>query len=204
MPISKGEPWGTVGEAPVGVQMVRSNLELWTLVNDHRSAGTPLPVVGLLGGDLMRAVGGTGDEARFTGDVAMLPVDLVRAESEGIAAWFVAHLVARRSWWSGPLVAVMNAEHHGTWDIAPRAHPNDGRVDVVAVAATMSRRDRLRARGRLERGAHVPHPSIEIRQRAVHEFSFDRPTRVWLDGRRWTTTRSVVVTVEPDALIVCV
>ena len=32
----------------------------------------------------------------------------------------------------------MNVDRLGHWDVAPRAHPNDGRVDVVEVDAAMS------------------------------------------------------------------
>ncbi|MEK7423393.1 MAG: hypothetical protein AAB131_06070 [Actinomycetota bacterium] len=204
MPISKGEPWGDVGPLPPDAQLVRSNRELWELIGRLRAEQRSLPPVALLGGDLMRSVGGSGDASRLAGDVARMPIDIARVEADGQRAWFAAHLVARRSWWAGSLVAVMNAEHHGRWDVAPRAHPNDGRLDVVSVSEAMSVRDRGRARSRLRRGAHVPHPSIEIRQREEYEATFQRPTRIWLDGVSWITTRSMRVTVEPDALVVCV
>ena len=128
----------------------------------------------------------------------------MRATAGGEARWFVAHLVARRSWWRGELVAAMNAQHLGRWDVAPRAHPNDGRVDVVHVSAAMSVRDRWRARSRAVQAAHVPHPDIEIRSSASTTLTFDRPLRLTLDGRPWTTSASVELTVEPDALTVYV
>jgi hypothetical protein len=193
-----------VGPVPADVRVVRSNDQLWELVNRCRRDGIAIPAVALLGGDLMRSVGGSGDEGRLEGDVALLPIDLVRVEASDRCAWFAAHLVARGSWWFGPIMAIMNAEHRGLWDVAPRAHPNDGRVDVVTVSAAFNRRDRWRARGRLPHGLHVPHPSIEIRQRASHDISFDRPTAIRLDDRAWATVRSLRIDVEPDAFIACV
>ncbi len=83
---------------------------------------------------------------------------------------------------AGPIVAVMNAEFLGDWDVAPRAHPGDGLLDVVSVAAGMSLADRLRARRRLPAGTHVPHPAITIERRPAVQLGFDRPTPVWLDG----------------------
>ena len=56
--------------------------------------GEPPPRVALLGGDLMRAVGGTGDESRLDGEVPLLPVDVVRVEAGAETTWFVAHVVA--------------------------------------------------------------------------------------------------------------
>ncbi len=222
MTIRKGEPWGAVGPAPDDVQLARSDAELHAIVNRCRSAESPLPAVGLLGGDLCRAVGGTGDAARFEprsgagtgGQVAILPVDLLRVELGGSAGqsftrWAACHVLVRRTAWRGPIVAVMGTQYLGRWDVAPRAHPNDGRADVVEVDAQMPWRERWQAWRRLPRGAHVPHPLVRTRQ--VRDFEIDVPpgTHVWLDGQRLreeglARVARVRVVVEPDALRVCV
>lgn len=204
MTIRRGEPWGEVGPLPPDAVRLRSDAALADVVTHSRATGTPIPTVALLGGDLMRAIGGTGDEHRLDGEVALLTVDIVRATIDGESRWFVAHLVARRSWWRGEMVAAMNAQHLGAWDVAPRSHPNDGRVDVVRVSASMSVRDRWRARSRAVQAAHVPHPDIEIRSSAATTLTFSRQLHVSLDGRPWRTAHSVDLTVEPDALTVCV
>lgn len=212
MTIRKGEAWGSVGPLPDGAVIIRSDGELHRLVHDARSTGRPLPPVALLGGSLMRAVGGTGDERRLAGEVAVLPVDVVRVELHDTAAgstgasttWSAAHVIVRRGWWRGPIVAAMNAEFVGVWDVTPRGHPNDGRVDLLEVSPTMSVRDRLRARGRLAAGTHLPHPAIAVRQTASLERTFERPMRVWVDGVPAGTAGSLRLTVEPDALVVCV
>lgn len=204
MTIRRGEPWGTVGPVPADTVHVHTNAELTSLIQRHRSSSTPLPPVVLLGGDLMRAVGGTGDRGRLVGDVALLPVDIVRATIDAEHRWFAAHLVARRSWWRGEVVAAMNAQHLGRWDVAPRSHPNDGRIDIVRVSPAMSLRDRWRARSRAVQAAHVPHPDIEIRSATSASLQFARPMKLWLDGQLWATANSVELTVEPDALLVCV
>jgi hypothetical protein len=202
--IRKGEPWGSVGPLPPATVRVRSDAEVRGVIAAARAAGTAPPPVALLGGSLMRAVGGTGDERRLDGEVAILPVDVVRVELDDLRTWCVAHVVARRTWWRGELVAVMNAEFLGSWDVAPRGHPNDGRVDVVEVDATMSVRDRWRARGRLPSGTHVPHPAIRVRQRDTFERSFDRPMSIRVDGVDAGVSRRLRCVVEPDALVVCV
>ena len=204
MTIRKGEEWGSIGPLPPDAVRVRSDAELGELVAQHRSAGTVVPPVALLGGDLMRAVGGTGSLDRLAGDVALLPVDVVRVDADGTTGWFVAHLVARRSWWRGELFGALNGQFVGAWDAAARAHPNDWRVDVVRVDASMRVRDRWRARTRAVTGAHVPHPAIEIRQHRDLTVEFERPVTVWLDGRRWVSARRLELAVEPDALTVCV
>lgn len=208
MTIRKGEEWGSIGPLPADAVHVAGDAELGELVTRCRTDAVDVPPVVLRGGDLWRALGGTDDLGRLGGDVARLPVDVVRVEADGRTGWFVAHLAARRGgwsgWWRGELVAAVNGQYLGTWDLAARAHPNDGRVDVVRVAAEMSVRDRWRARTRAVTGSHVPHPAISVRQHASVTIGLVRPSRVWLDGRPWGSAAVLQLTVEPDALLVCV
>jgi hypothetical protein len=168
-------------------------------VTRARRAGTPVPMLGLLGGDLCRTLGGRGDRARLHGPDAMrLPVDLGSVLIDGRQHWFVAHLIARRSWWRGPVVAVMNAQWLGRWNVAPRGHPDDAMLDVLEGDPSLD--DRLKARRRLPLGTHVPHPDIAQRRVGALQLSFERPTPIWLDGERVATARTLSIRVEPDAL----
>jgi len=200
--VRKGEAWGQPGGLPAGGVVVASDAEAREVVTAARRAGRPVPPLGLAGGDLCRTLGGRGDEARIRSDAGVrLPVDLGAVLVDGRQHWFVAHLLARRSWWRGRIVAAMNAEFLGPWDVAPRAHPNDGALDVVEVGAAMPLRDRLRARGRLPQGAHVPHPAIAVSRRAAVQVAFERPTPLWLDGEPVGEARNLSVRVEADALV---
>jgi hypothetical protein len=200
--IRKGEAWGEVGGLPDGGVVVRSDAEARRVVTEARRAGRPLPPVGLLGGDLCRTLGGRGDEARLRGDgAARLPVDVGSVLVDGVQHWFVAHLVVRRSWWRGRIVAAMNAEFVGAWDVAPRAHPDDGLLDVLDVSPAMPLTDRVTARRRLPSGGHLPHPAIAVSRRPAVQFDLDRPTPVWLDGEPVGEARRLSVRLEPDALV---
>jgi hypothetical protein len=200
--VRRGEPWGEAGDAPAGLVVVDGDAEARGVVEAARRAGDPVPALGLVAGDLCRTLGGRGDRSRMApgADGARAPVDLGSVLIDGRLHWFVAHLVARRSWWRGPIVAVMNAEFLGDWDVAPRAHPGDGLLDVVTVATGMSLTDRLRARRRLPAGAHVPHPAITIERRTAVQLAFDRPMPVWLDGVPAGEARNLSVRLETDAL----
>jgi len=201
--VRKGEAWGTLGPAPAGLTIVGTDRELFEIVNAARRAGTPLPAVGLRGGDLWRAVGGASDPDRFDRDVAILPVDLLRVETDDRSCWAAAHVVATR-WggWRGGAVAVMNGQYVGRFDVAPRAHPGDGVADIVEAAPAMTARERWQARRRLPLGAHVPHPRISTRRAATVELELpERPT-IAVDGQRVGRSSRLVVTVEPDALTV--
>jgi hypothetical protein len=203
--VRKGQAWGTVGPAPSGLVIVRTDRELFDLVNARRDAGQPLPPVGLLGGDLCRALGGTGEEERFAGEVPILPVDLLRVDVGSRTVWAAAHVVARRWWgWCGEVVAVMNGQYAGRADVAPRAHPGDGQIDVVTVADAMDARARWQAWRRLPTGTHVPHASIATRRSRQSTIELAARARVSVDGRRIARARTFTVTVEPGALTVCV
>jgi hypothetical protein len=200
--VRKGEGWGEPGWLAEDGVVVHSDAEARRVVEAARRAGERPPPLGLAGGDLCRTLGGRGDVDRLrSGDAARLPVDLGAVLVDGRLHWFVAHLVARRSWWHGPVLAAMNAEFLGDWDVAPRAHPNDGLLDMVVVDAAMTLTHRIQAKRRLSTGAHVPHPAIRQSRRPAFRIEFDRPTGVWLDGERIATAANLSVRVEPDAVI---
>ena len=203
MTVGKGEQWGAPGRLPDDGVLVHHDGDARRAVTAARRAQQEPPMLGLVGGDLARTCGATGTEARLrSADAQRLSVDLGEVLVDGALHFFVAHLVARRSWWRGRLVAVMNAQYLGPWDVAPRSHPNDGRLDLVD--ADLSLGDRLKARSRLASGTHVPHPGITERRIKAVQLDLDRGTRVWLDGECIGPARTLSVRVVPDALTVVV
>ena len=203
MIVERSQEWGEEGPLPDGGVMVGSDAEARDVVERARRDQRPLPALGLLGGDLCRTLGGRGDEERIlAGEGRRVTVDVGVAVVDGRRHWFVAHLVARRSWWYGSLWAAMNAEFIGAWDVAPRAHPNDGLLDVVTVGKGLGVGDRIKARSRLPRGEHLPHPDIGVERSAHSRRTFEPGVRLWLDGVRvGGTADDVSVQVEPDALV---
>ncbi len=200
MTIRKGEPWGEPGMLPRHGVVVRSDLEARHIVTAARRAGEPIPPLGLLGGDLCRTLGGTGDEERLhTPSATLMPVDLGAVLVDGRLHWFVAHLVVRRSWWRGRVVAAMNAQYLGKWDVTPRGHPNDGRLDILD--ADLPFDERLQVRGRLKAGTHLPHPRIDEQHVSALQVDLERPTPVYLDGVLLDPAKSLAIRVEPDALL---
>jgi hypothetical protein len=201
--IEKGADWGRAAPLEPGGVVVRTDAEARAVVERARRAGAGVPALGLLGGDLCRTLGGRGDEARLRSPQATtLSCDLGAVLVDGRLHWFVAHAVFRRSWWRGPVVAVMNAQWHGSWDVAPRAHPGDGLLDVVE--GDLAPGDRWKARARLPTGTHLPHPGLRTSRVAAQQFELRPPADVWLDGTRVGRAAAVSVRIEPDALTVVV
>jgi hypothetical protein len=199
--VRRGEAWGEAGGLPPRAVVVASDVEARRVVEAARRAGEAPPPLALAGGDLCRTLGGRGDQGRWErGEAVQVPVDLGSVLLDGRQFWFVAHLVVRRSWWRGRVVAAMNAQFLGSWDVAPQAHPGDGRLDVVDAAAELSLVDRLKARRRLPAGGHVPHPQIKVTRRPAVQLELAAGTPVWLDGEPEGEARTLSLRLEPGAL----
>ncbi|MGK2929831.1 MAG: diacylglycerol/lipid kinase family protein [Acidimicrobiales bacterium] len=203
MTIRKGEAWGAQGVLPRNGVVVHTDAQARAAVTSARRSATDLPTLGLVGGDLARTCGASGDEGRLHGPAAqILPVDLGEVLVDGALHFFVAHLVARRPWWRGRVIAAMNAQYLGRWDVAPRSHPNDGRLDLVDADLPLG--DRLAARSRLPTGTHVPHPRISERRAKAVQLDLPAGMHVWLDGERLGPARALSIRCVPDALEVVV
>ena len=206
MPIERGVEWGSAGtlgpddpvaETDAALRSIVEPLVLASIDGHGALSGGPVVRVGLLGGDLCRTVGGRGDARRLYSDGQVLPCDAVLLELDGRRVVAVAHAVARRSRWFGRVIALMNATAYGSWDVAPRGHPGDGRVDIVD--ANLSFGDRWRARQRLPLGTHVPHPDIDIRRAASVDLQVDGRLTVEVDRVVEGRPKRIEAWVCPDA-----
>jgi hypothetical protein len=183
--------------------VVHSDAELHAVVEAARRRSEPIPAVGILGGDLCRTLGGSGDEDRLRSDAAITVVcDIGSALIDGRLHWFASSLVARRGWWRGRAFLAMNAAWLGGWNVAPKAHPGDGLLDTFDARVPVTQA--LAVRGRLRLGAHLPHPGIATARTAAAQVELERRMPVWLDGVRTGMARAISVRVEPDALTVVV
>lgn len=191
MTIQKGEPWGEAVARPTDLDIAGSDAAL--AVSIERDPGGDHAVTA---GDLHRTLGSpTLGERR----VLRLPIDVVHVETDRSRHLAVAHVVIRRRWWRGRVVVVSNVDHLGEWNVAPRAHPNDGRLDLLDVDPAMPLRARLQARRRLHAGLHVPHPQIDVRRITEWEWNDPAGAGVWVDGIAIGKRTWVSVSVEPDA-----
>ncbi len=200
MTIRKGEAWGETMSAPPQLPLLRNDTTVHQWIVRHRLLGEPITPFGIAGGDLARTLGG-GTPDRFAGETVRVCLDVVRVEANGEVTWSTSHVVARRGWWRGQVLFAMTAQFFDGLDLAPRAHPNDGKVDVLTIDAALSVRDRVVAKRRARTGTHVPHPSIATSQVAELQVRFDRRMVLWVDGERFTTASEFRLVVEPDAYV---
>lgn len=199
MTIKPGRPWGERRASPFAPNQANSDADAAALIAaGHREFM-------LTGGDMWRTIGGSAshDDLR-----TVVPIDLLTVEfAVGDIVehtWALAHAVFDRSRGTigrGDVSYVMNAQYLGQWDLAPRGHPNDGRMDVVTISADMSWRQRRLLRRRLPTGTHLPHPHIRS-QSLAEPWTADEPGTLTLDGRRRLSVDRVRIGLEADALTV--
>lgn len=188
MTIRRGEEWGVPVDRPADLLVLESD----SLLAAHDDESPIAPGAG----DLYETLGAPRLDRKV---VQRVEVDGILVSLDGSAEhWAIAHVVARRSWWRGAVVAAMNVSQLGRWTVAPRAHPNDGLLDLVEAAPDLSWRARWAARSRLPAGTHIPHPQIAIRRTERASWTFDRPMRVWIDGVEIGRARQLDVEVVPD------
>lgn len=199
MTIGPGGEWGRRVATPADLVIVDSDAALVDAVDEGRR-------VGVGGGDLARTLGNPVFSQRA--EARELPVDLIEVTVDGRSVRRgIAHLVAHRprrrgGAWRGPVLAVMNAEFIGPYDVAARGHPNDGRVETLLVASTMTMRARATARARSRTAGHLPHPEIETRSVRQATWEFDEDLIVHVDGTVVGKGRRIEVQVLPDAATV--
>ena len=195
MTIKKGSSYGEPSSLPADAVVCATDAEARAALEAARRENRPYPTLGLTGGDLCRTLGGTG---RFQ---VKFPVDLGMAMLDGRLHLFVAHAIARNQWWTRSVVA-MNAQWLGEWNLGPRAHPNDGLLDVYDAQLTFG--DLPKVRRRLHHGAHLPHPRIKEQRRQAAQVTLPKALPVRLDGEVVGRFRDLSLRVEPDALTVVV
>ncbi|MGA1053030.1 MAG: hypothetical protein ACO3WU_12090 [Ilumatobacteraceae bacterium] len=190
MTIRRGEQWGSevVDRPEVRIAADDAELAAWIA---HEPGGA----YGVSGGDLHRTIGHPSNER---GTLWRLPIDVLHVRTESSVHLAVAHVAIRRWWWRGPLIFVCNVDHVGRWNVAPRAHPNDGRFDVVTVDASMSIRDRAEFRRRLPTRRHVPPPSVVVETATTWSWQAPSGARVRVDGRDIGVHTSLEVSLESD------
>ena len=199
MGITPGKEWGSQDSYPEDLLVINSNQDLWNILESYKRSNETIPVIGLAGGDLWRTLGGTRKNSRLKSKEGQLfTVDIGSVLLDGHIYWVASHLIARSPLWLGRSWIAANVAHRKRWNIAPRAHPGDGLLDVLDSNLNFS--DLLKAKSRMQTGTHVPHPDINYRRGKSEQTNFSQKTDIWLDDVKVVKAKEISVRVEPDAL----
>ena len=202
MNIEKGRSWGSLSPLPPEGVIIKTNKELLEKVNDCKRQGIDLPTFGLLGGDLWRTLGGRRAEERlYGGEATTLDIDLGCALLDGKIFWFCAHMFIG-SKLKGEKIFISNVAHYGKMNPAPKAHPGDGKFDMLEVK--LSPLQTFKAVKRVSAGTHIPHPGIKYKQVSSEQFSFGKKLSIEIDGKNIGKYSTVSIRIENEALRVVI
>jgi hypothetical protein len=167
MTIERGVAWGKSVQVPDNVISASTDKGL--------AACAPTDFVSLLGGDLFQSLGSP-RPVRTNAECTLVNIDALecRIDFSGTSSKVLAaSSVVIGSWWSRTeFVVITNGGMLDGLDLTPRAHPNDGKWDILRLHKSMDMRQRILARRRSKTGSHIPHPDISVSRAA--EVSMQR------------------------------
>lgn len=151
-------------------------------------------------GDLARELGWAERDVNHDGPWLRLPLDLIevvaidergRRHERAVATWLTAGWHMR-----GDHLIVSSTSFVGGRRIFSRAHPNDGRLDWLAIQSSMTLRQRVAFRRRTRTETHLPHPLVKLGTGSMLSHSFTRPVTV-----RFESDEPITAVVELTAAI---
>ncbi len=196
MAIQPGEDWGTpVDSAPTDAVVASTDRDIAAaLANGHQ--------VVVRGGTLHSSLGGPSGE-HISRSLAIDLLEVRKSDSDerlGVAVSSV--LVGRKGrlgLLKGRILLVSNCGEFKGVSACPRAHPNDGRLDVIEVDQAMSLRQRRQAWNRATSGSHLPHPAMKVWSGESVDVVLKRNEHVVVDGVDLAAEGALTISVVVDA-----
>ena len=212
MTIEKGKDWAQPYPGGGRVISVANDAELAGAAASLVDDDTEAVYLTVSGGDVARSLGFgvRGHDAPTTdGDdrawPLVYPMDLGRLEAGpdvGTVAYrlpFVSHVLGHRRPgfpWVWPELVAVNAPLVGGLRLGPRAHLNDGLIDVTV--GRLPWRQATEAHRRAKNGAHLPHPALRHERRSTYEYE-SQSLRLTVDGEPGPTVSWLRISIVPDA-----
>ena len=209
MTISKHGLYGTPVSRPTTLHVLQSDLE----IAQHYVSGDTATPCTVTKGSIAQALGissGRIQDPDPNQQMTLVDIDLLQidyrtttpstANSSATSRIVVAGTIAiqHRTLLSTCLILSNSGLLRGR-DVLPRAHPNDGFVDVLEVDPKISIRQRAIAWRRSATGSHLPHPSFRVSRSIDFQWS-GSPAHMIADGVTYKGVVWLQCTVLADAM----
>lgn len=176
MTISKLSPYGTSVVRPQHLGVLRSDREIanYFLKGDQHTCNT------VIQGSIAQALGITSSdsESNTRAFVTHVLIDLLHVEfgttdtrDKPTSIVVAGSIVLQQHTLLKSHLIISNSGIVRGRDVLPRAHPNDGYVDVLEIDEAITMRQRLSAWHRAKTGSHLPHPQLRASRRTEFEWS---------------------------------
>ena len=213
MTISKHGLYGSQVSRPTTLHVLQSDLE----IAQHYVSGDTATPCTVTQGSIAQSLGissGRIQDPEPNQQMTLVNIDLLQIDYRTTTS-LNANANAKSSTTSRIVVAGSIAIQHRTLlstclilsnsgllrsrDVLPRAHPNDGFVDVLEVDPKISIRQRAIAWRRSAIGSHLPHPSFRVSRSIDFQWS-GSPAQMIADGVTYKGVVWLQCTVLADAM----
>lgn len=210
MTISKHGSYGTPVSRPPTLNVLQSDLE----IAQHYVSGHTATPCTVTNGSIALSLGISSEmnfrDSESNQQMTLVDIDLLQidfrtrppstANSSTSSRIVVAGTIAIQH--RTPLSTCLILSNSGilrSRDVLPRAHPNDGFVDVLEVDPKISIRQRAIAWSRSATGSHLPHPNLRVSRSIDFQWS-GSPARMIADGVTYKGVVWLRCTVLADAM----
>ena len=202
MPITPGSPWGVLNPAPDNARKMDSDRQLGTFLRDSSAQLIHSQALLMNAGDIPRALGvqnrsHTSDCVRVIIDaIAVSYTDPSGAEHSDVC---IGSLSIARRFLRGAISVVTNSGYWRGHEVAPRAHLNDGKLDIFEVSGAMRWSQRRLMWQKTSSGTHLPHPLLSYSQGEFFHWE-GSPQRLTIDGKFVAVATKVSCRIQSDCV----
>ena len=202
MPIAPGSPWGTTSPLPERAQFVSSDRELGTFLRDNTAQHIHARSFFMQSGDIPRSLGvnrTSNDNECLRVVIDALSVSYTDTSGVEHSDVCIGSLSITRRFLRGAVSVVTNSGYWRGHEVAPRAHLNDGKLDIFEVSGAMRWGQRRLMWQKTKLGTHLPHPLLKYSQGDFFHWE-GSPQRLSIDGHFVAMASKVSCRVQSDCV----
>ena len=200
MPISPGSPWGSTSPMPERTVNMSSDRELGVFLRDHSAKQIHEQSIFMKSGDIPRVLG-VADRARDAECIRIVIDAIVVSYTDSVGVDHtdvcIASMSIARRFFRGAISVVTNSGYWRNHEVAPRAHLNDGKLDIFEVSGAMRWSQRRMMWKKAQVGSHLPHPLLSYSQGDFFHWK-GSPQRLVIDGQFVGMVTNVSCRVQSD------
>lgn len=200
MPISPGSPWGFTSSLPEQTVNMSSDRELGLFLRDHSAKQIHEQTIFMKSGDIPLVLG-VDNRPRNAECIRVVIDAIVVSYTDHIGVGHtdvcIASMSITRRFFRGAISVVTNSGYWRNHEVAPRAHLNDGKLDIFEVSGAMRWSQRRLMWKKAEVGAHLPHPLLSYSQGEFFHWKGSQQ-RLTIDGQFVGMVTNVSCRVQSD------
>ena len=204
MVIKRGEDWGQRVPRPADLLVLNNDVQANQFLTKQLQGSLPTQSIAILKSNIARSLGLNGSdlnvEKMLKTRFDAIEIEFSDGDDKISHQCFLGNAVIRRSWLRGAMTGVFNTSFIAGRDWAPRAHPNDGKLDVLLLDDAMSLRQRITAYRLSRSGSHLPHPQLKYLQSQSYVVSDLDAAKLTVDSVEFGEVKYCSFRLVPDAI----